>query len=191
MKRSLLLVLWLALGSGCPAMTNAFGGGGATVLVDDAQGISAGGQVRVHGVVVGRITEVTLEPEGARIAIDDLANVVLRSDACALLRTHAPSDVYLEIRPGHAEDTLASGETLAECASSSLENAGVESIGELTGLVRELRAYVALLERGDRPLCTVQATSPAPTPAQATPTEAAVPPTEEADATPTPPQATP
>jgi ABC-type transporter Mla subunit MlaD len=189
MNRTLPLLTIVALASGCPTLTNTFTGGGVSALVDDAHGIAAGGQVRVHGVMVARVTEVTLEAEGARIAIDGLPDTVtLKSDACAVVRTHlVANETFLEIQPGHAEAAL-EGTSLPPCSATSLEQAGTESIAELTGLVRELRAYVARLESGERPLCTVTTAAPTPPAEAPTPTPAPEPaaaaPSEAPEATP-------
>lgn len=191
MNRTLPLLTLVALASGCSTLTQTFTGGGISALVDDARGIATGGQVRVHGVMVGRVTEVTLEPEGARIAIDGLPDTVaLKSDACAVVRTHlVANETFLEIQPGHAESAL-EGTSLPACSATTLEQAGTESIAELTGLVRELRAYVARLESGERPLCTV--TTAAPTPPAEAPMPAPTPAPEPASAAPSEaPEATP
>lgn len=167
---ALSIGLLIASATGCSTITEQFSSGGVSVLVDDAHGIPVGGPVRVHGVTVGRITEVTLEAEGARIAIEGLPDVVeLKSDACGAVRTHGvANDMYLEIDSGHADEPL-SGTSLTTCARPSIEQAGTESIAELTGLVRDLRAYVAQLESGARPLCAITQAAPAPTPEIAAP----------------------
>jgi len=152
---ALSLVLLTTSGMGCATITEQFSSGHVSVLVDDAHGIPVGGPVRVHGVNVGRITEVTLEAEGARIVIDALPEVVaLKSDACGVVRHGVANDTYLDIHPGHAVTPL-EGASLSACTSPSLELAGTESIAELTGLIRDVRAYVAQLESGARPLCAI------------------------------------
>lgn len=166
--QTLSFLVLIAGTTGCGTITQQFGSGGVSVVVDDALGIAVGGPVRVHGVNVGRVTEVTLEAEGARIVVDGLPDVVvLKSDACGAVRTRGlANDMYLEIDPGHADAPL-DGTLLTACARPSIEQAGAESIAEVTGLVQELRAYVAQLESGARPLCSV--TQVAPTPAVVTP----------------------
>lgn len=180
--QALSFFLLIAGATGCETITQQFGSGGVSVLVDDALGIAVGGPVRVHGVNVGRVTEVSLEAEGARIVIDGLPDVVeLRSDACGVVRTRGlANDMYLEIDPGHASEPLG-GTRLTACARPSIEQAGAESIEEVTGLVQELRAYVAQLESGARPLCSVTQAAPVPVPeveAPAPPTTTEVAPTE-------------
>jgi hypothetical protein len=138
----------------CGELTRQLTGGGASVVVDDAQGIAIGNQVRVHGVQVGRVTAVTLEPAGARLALE-LSGVELKSDACAAVRTQGlVGEVYVHVQPGEAETPWEGGE-LAACPSASLESAAGESLSEVVALLGDLRRYVGALERGERVLCTV------------------------------------
>jgi hypothetical protein len=143
----------------CGELTRQITGGGASVLVDDAQGIQIGNQVRVHGVQVGRVTAVTLEPEGARLAIE-LEGAELRSDACAGVRAQGlVGEVYVHVEPGGAESPWEGGE-LAACQRPTIEDATTESLAELAGLVTDLRTYVSQLQSGERALCTVSAAAP-------------------------------
>jgi phospholipid/cholesterol/gamma-HCH transport system substrate-binding protein len=156
--RALACAASLASLSGCE-LTRQLAGGGASVVVDDAQGISVGNQVRVHGVQVGRVTAVTLEPAGARLALE-LGDVALRSDACAMVRTQGlVGEVYVHVQRGEADTPWEGGE-LRACPSATLEGAAGESLSELAGLLGDLRRYVGALERGEQALCTVRVAEP-------------------------------
>jgi ABC-type transporter Mla subunit MlaD len=142
---------------GCTEIAAQLGGGSSHVVVDDAHGIAIGNQVRVHGVNVGRVTEVGLEPEGARIAFEISARDALHPDACGSVRRDGlAGEAYLHIEAGTAE-----GEW--EGPLRACETPGVDATIALTaGLLEDLRSYVGSLERGERALCTVSTPSAAP-----------------------------
>lgn len=158
-----LLVLLVAL-AGCDEIATRLGGGPLAVVVSDARGVSSGDQVRVHGVNVGRVSAVALVDEGARIELELTAPVVLHADACGSVRSEGlVGEAYVHVEPGEAEAPLEG--SLPGCVEPSLESATAESLAELGGLITDLRRYVASLETGERALCTVAPTAPAPTPA--------------------------
>jgi hypothetical protein len=145
-------------------------------VVDDAHGIAIGNQVRVHGVNVGRVTEIGLEPEGARIAFEISARDALHPDACGSVRRDGlAGEAYLHIDAG-------SGEGAWEGPLRACETPGVDATIALTaGLLEDLRSYVGSLERGERALCTVNAAPPA-TPPEPSPSTQPEPTVETPDA---------
>lgn len=156
--------------AGCGEIAAQLGGGASYVVVDDAHGIAIGNQVRVHGVNVGRVSEISLEPEGAHIAFELSAPDALHPDACGSVRREGlAGEAYLHIDAGRQDGTW-------EGPLRACEAPGVEATIALTaGLIEDLRGYVASLERGERSLCTVsQAAPPAPAPTpEAVPEQAA------------------
>lgn len=162
---SLVVSVSLLSLAGCTEIAAQLGGGSSHVVVDDAHGIAIGNQVRVHGVNVGRVTEIGLEPEGARIAFEITAPDALHPDACGSVRRDGlAGEAYLHIEAGTAE-----GEWQAPLRAC--ETPGVEATIALTaGLLEDLRAYVGSLERGERALCTVSAAPPATPTVPAPPT---------------------
>lgn len=153
---SLPLALSLLSLAGCGEIAAQLGGGSSHVVVDDAHGIAIGNQVRVHGVNVGRVSEISLEPEGARIAFEISSPEALHPDACGAVRREGlAGEAYLHIEAG-------SGEGAWEGPLRACETPGVEATIALTaGLLEDLRGYVASLERGERSLCTVNEPVPA------------------------------
>lgn len=145
--------------AGCGEIAAQLGGGSSHVVVDDAHGIAIGNQVRVHGVNVGRVTEIGLEPEGARIAFEMSAREALHPDACGSVRRDGlAGEAYLHIEAG-------TGEGAWEGPLRACETPGVEATIALTaGLLEELRGYVGSLERGERSLCTVNVAAPSTAP---------------------------
>lgn len=143
-------VALLGLG-GCETITSQFGGGPSFVVLEDAHGIAIGNQVRVHGVNVGRVTEVSVVPEGARVVFDLSAADALRSDACASVRREGlMGEAFLHVEAGHAEAPWAP--PLAACEETSID----QTLTSAAALLGELRLYVAALERGERTLCHVE-----------------------------------
>lgn len=68
---------------------------------DSASGLAEGAPVEVAGVVVGRVAEIGLEVNRAKVKMVISDKVTLYKDASALLRTHgALGDKFVEIKPG-------------------------------------------------------------------------------------------
>ncbi len=183
-----LLLLTLAL-AGCDQIATQLGVGPAFVVVEDAHGVQIGNQVRVHGVTVGRVTEIGLVPEGARIAFELANREVLHADACGEVRREGlDGEAYVHLDTGSSEEPWAG--TFTPCATPTLD----DTIAQTAGLLGDLRRYVGALESGDRTLCTVTAptsapVADAPTTPEPTPTPEVAP---EPPASPTPPaEATP
>lgn len=143
--------------SGCDTIATQLAGGPAFVVLDDAHGIAVGARVRVHGVAVGRVTEVGLVPEGARVVFDLAARDALHPDACGEVRIEGlEGQAYLHIEAGHAEGTWEA--PLAACETASMD----QTVAEAASLLEDLRHYVGALERGEQTLCRVETTVTAP-----------------------------
>jgi hypothetical protein len=180
-----LLASMLALG-GCDQIATQLGVGPSFVVVDDAHGIQIGNPVRLHGVTVGRVTEVGLVPEGARIAFELANREVLHADACGHVRREGlDGDAYVHLDTGRSEEPWQGSFT--ECESASMDEATIEA----AGLLEDLRRYVGALERGDRTLCALETPTAAATPAVAPAPEAIAPPPPPPTTEPTEPAPTP
>lgn len=160
-----LVSLGLALLGGCDTIATQLGAGPAFVVLDDAHGISIGHQVRVHGVTVGRVSDVSVADDGAHVTFQVDDSSVLHADACGEVRRDGlAGEAYLHIEAGHEEGPWEA--PLRACESPTMEAA----IAQTTGLIEELRRYVETLERGERTLCTVTTTGTAPAPSAVAPT---------------------
>lgn len=125
------------------------------VQLPDSGGVRAGDEVRVHGVAVGRVQEVTLSPQRRRpvsvdVSID--AGVRLTEGASAqLARTGMLGRWYLAIEPG-AGERLPAGSAIPGKPSYGLDRAIrelsrvseriVELSGEITRTVERVRRDV-------------------------------------------------
>jgi hypothetical protein len=157
---------------GCGEIAARLGSGSSHVVVDDAHGIAVGNQVRVHGVNIGRITEIGLEPAGARISFELGSTEALHPDACGAVRREGlVGEAYLHIEAGTAEGAWQG--PLRACETPSLE----ATIALTAGLLDDLRSYVGRLERGERALCERSGPTEAPSaaPPSAAPPSAAPP----------------
>lgn len=162
-----IVVVSLAL-TGCDQIATQLGVGPAFVVVDDAHGIQIGDPVRVHGVTLGRVTEVSVVPSdangagGARLAFELANREVLHADACGEVRREGVNgEAYVHLDPGHAEAPWEG--TFTACETTSMD----ETMLEAAALLADLRRYVGALERGERTLCTMPAPAPAPNSAPA------------------------
>ncbi len=110
---SFLVLAWVGCG-------NRASGSAYTTVVDDAQGIRQGDEVRVAGVHVGTVAGATLRGRQASIAfdIDDRAGVELTGDACARLEPNGMmGDHYLAITLGTpSAPALHAGDNVPACA---------------------------------------------------------------------------
>jgi phospholipid/cholesterol/gamma-HCH transport system substrate-binding protein len=126
-KVGALALVALALGAGLVfALAGVRGGDTASLQVDFgyAGGISPGAVVKLAGIKVGRVREVTLRPEARDAAGDALpvrmtvdverkALTALGRDATASVAAQgALGEMYLELMPGHAREPLPPDATL-------------------------------------------------------------------------------
>lgn len=150
-----VLVCGLLSLAGCDQIATQLGVGPAFVILDDAHGVQIGDPVRVHGVTVGRVTEVGLVPEGARVAFELANREALHADACGEVRREGlGGEAYVHLDAGRSEEPWAG--TFIGCETPSMD----DTLAETAGLLTDLRRYVAALERGEQSLCTVNAAAP-------------------------------
>ncbi len=101
-----------------------FGGGGSYPLSAEfykADGISAGGDVRVSGVKVGTVESVALDEQTyqAKITIAMRSGVKLPSDSSAKIASDGLlGGSYVSIEPGGSEYMLESGEVIEHTQGS-------------------------------------------------------------------------
>jgi phospholipid/cholesterol/gamma-HCH transport system substrate-binding protein len=100
LDRLVVLALVAVLVAATVTLTRGEGGRGYVAYFETSQGIYAGDEVRVLGVKVGTITEITPTDRGARIAFEVDGDVKVPADAKALIV--APSLVsarYVQLTP--------------------------------------------------------------------------------------------
>lgn len=83
----------------------------------DVDGVAVGTEVRLAGVPVGRVTNVTLNPDtymaDARLSLP--AGIVLPSDSAALIQSDGLlGGAYIQIQPGGSPDNLAPGDEIED-----------------------------------------------------------------------------
>lgn len=98
------------------------GGGGdepieVTALFPNASGIDVGTDVRVAGLSIGRVTGMSLDPEGfqaeVHMAIDPTANLPQDSSA-AITSEGLLGGSYISMLPGGSPDKLADGDLILD-----------------------------------------------------------------------------
>ncbi|WP_152207652.1 outer membrane lipid asymmetry maintenance protein MlaD [Marinobacter changyiensis] len=95
-----------------------------TVYADfnDAGNLAPRGKVSMAGVTIGRIRDITLNPETfqARVAIDiDAAYSSIPADSSAVIRTSGLlGDQYIDISVGAGTDSLSAGDDFYETQSA-------------------------------------------------------------------------
>ena len=115
----MLLTALLALEAcGCSARGTSY-----HALVDDAGGLEQGAAVRVAGVRVGSVAEVTLEEQRAKVVlhIDDGSGALLYADSCFEIRPIGLlGDSQVEVRPGsRGAGRLAPDASIRSCGGSA------------------------------------------------------------------------
>lgn len=83
----------------------------------DVDGVAVGTEVRLAGVPVGRVTNVTLNPDtymaDARLSLP--AGIVLPNDSAALIQSDGLlGGAYIQIQPGGSPDNLAPGDEIED-----------------------------------------------------------------------------
>lgn len=88
-----------------------------TASFPDVAGVAVGTEVRLAGVRVGRVSEVSLNPDtymaDARLTIPD--HIALPTDSAALIQTDGLlGGAYIQIQPGGSPDSLAPGDEIED-----------------------------------------------------------------------------
>jgi phospholipid/cholesterol/gamma-HCH transport system substrate-binding protein len=107
------------------------GGGGYEVIAKfrKAEGISVGGDVRIAGVKVGSVTEMSLDPKTyyAQVTLSVATEVQVPDDSLAKITSSSLlGDSYIAIDPGASDDMLEPGGEISFTQSSV-------SVGDLIG----------------------------------------------------------
>lgn len=107
---ALAFVVFLYLRTG----TGHFGSYPLFVRLPSAAGLDVGNDVRVGGVKVGEISQLTLDPQNysaiAQVSLRD--DLLLPVDSIGKIGSTVMGDAYLVIVPGHATRTIGSGGTI-------------------------------------------------------------------------------
>jgi len=85
-----------------------------TVQIKRADGLDIGSDVRIAGVKVGSVTDMTLEPKtfAARVQMDVRQDLAIPVDSRATITQGMGSSAFLAITPGSSQQILAPGATL-------------------------------------------------------------------------------
>ena len=94
-------------------------GGGYHLIAafPNVEGIETGSEIRLAGVPVGRVTDITLNPATylaeARLRLQD--DVQLPADSAAIIQSDGLlGGAYLELQPGGSPDNLAPGDEIED-----------------------------------------------------------------------------
>ena len=94
-------------------------GGGYDLIAafPNVEGIETGSEIRMAGVPVGRVTDITLNPATylaeARLRLQD--DVQLPADSAAIIQSDGLlGGAYLELQPGGSPDNLAPGDEIED-----------------------------------------------------------------------------
>ena len=80
-----------------------------------ADGLTVGTDVKIAGVKVGRIADLSLEPKnyGVRLQLEIKSDVPIPADSHLSVTSGVMSSPYLTINPGHSSKMVGPGGTLA------------------------------------------------------------------------------
>ena len=94
-------------------------GGGYDLIAafPNVEGIEKGSEIRMAGVPVGRVTDITLNPDTyyaeARLRLSD--KILLPDDSAAVIQSDGLlGGAYLELQPGGSPDNLAPGDEIED-----------------------------------------------------------------------------
>ena len=93
------------------------GGYDLNAAFPNVEGIEKGSEIRLAGVPVGRVTDITLNPQTyyaeARLRLPD--TVLLPSDSAAVIQSDGLlGGAYLELQPGGSPENLAPGDEIED-----------------------------------------------------------------------------
>ena len=102
---------------------------------DNIAGLKNGADIEIAGVGVGKVIDITLNNERARVAMRLNDGVKVDEDAVAAVRTRGIiGDKYIAISPGASDKYVTNGGTLRQTESSFvLEDAIGQLIGGISG----------------------------------------------------------
>jgi phospholipid/cholesterol/gamma-HCH transport system substrate-binding protein len=131
----LILFLWIAFGGPTPLSSKSYR---ITAYFPEATQLAAESDVRIGGVSVGKVKEVGLAPEDARVEGYDTTEAVMEiepqyapisSDAQAILRQKTLlGETYVELTSGTEAEDVDDGAPVALGASSNATDAEAEAI---------------------------------------------------------------
>jgi phospholipid/cholesterol/gamma-HCH transport system substrate-binding protein len=103
-------------------------------------GLNPGGSVRIAGVEVGEVKEITLDGNKARITLTIFPNVTVYKDAQVELKTiGALGDKYIMISPGTPErGALTNGDTITTTISESDLSDVIKNVQEISANINEI-----------------------------------------------------
>ncbi len=106
----------------------------------DVAGLNPGGSVRIAGVEVGEVDQITLAGEKAKISMTIYPNTVIYRDASIELKTFgALGDKYVMILPGTpASGTLANGDTITNSIAEADLGDVLMSVQKITSSLEDV-----------------------------------------------------
>ncbi len=117
-------------------------GHGYTLYADftNVAGLNVGGSVRIAGVEVGEVKDITLDGDRARVTMSIFPGVAVYHDADVELRAFgALGDKYVLINPGtSATGAMTNGDTITKTIAESDINDVVKNLSEITATINDV-----------------------------------------------------
>ncbi len=86
---------------------------------DSVSGLKNGAQIEIAGVPVGKVTNITLKDDQARVELSLRPEVKIGSDVFASIKTQGIiGDKYVQLTPGADDDYLKDGDEITETESA-------------------------------------------------------------------------
>jgi phospholipid/cholesterol/gamma-HCH transport system substrate-binding protein len=93
-----------------------------SAFFDSVAGLKNGASVEIAGVEVGRVENISIDPENigrARVLLEMRREVKLQEDVIASVRTRGIiGDKYVQLKPGGSDTLIAAGGTIRETESA-------------------------------------------------------------------------
>ena len=88
-------------------------------LFSNSGGLKAGASIKIAGVEVGRVKDITLQDYEARIVMNLSNEIKIQDDAIAAIKTKGLiGEKYIEITPGGSEKIIPSGGRIRDTQSA-------------------------------------------------------------------------
>ncbi|GAB4440847.1 MAG: hypothetical protein OHK0040_12260 [bacterium] len=109
------------------------------VYFDSVEGLDVGGAVQIAGVTVGRVKEIKLEGDKAKVILEINEGVVVKKDASASIKTKGVlGEKFVEVMPGTAEEVLQSGGKISSVKKTMDLDTLVAHVDSVIGDVKEV-----------------------------------------------------
>ncbi len=106
---------------------------------DTVEGLDVGGAVQIAGVTVGRVKDIKLDGDKARVVLEINEGVVIKKDAAASIKTKGVlGEKFVEISPGNAVEMIQDGGKIASSKKAMDLDTLIAHVDSVIGDIKEV-----------------------------------------------------